>query len=145
MQNEHGIYQVGLKALLRKEEKVLLLRDATTGRFDLPGGRIASTEFGIPLEEILAREIREELGEAMVYVLGSPLFQYRRHNMEHDMPVFITVYDATLVSGGIVLSDEHSSYEWVDPRGVVFKESDFGNASEHVAMQKAFDIFSAGK
>lgn len=142
MNNEYGIYYVGLKALLQKDGKVLLLRDKKTGRLDLPGGRIDSTEFEVPLEEILTREIREELGDDIVCRLGKPLFQYRRYNMERNMPVFLTVYEATVVSGEVRLSEEHSSYEWAEPKGMKFTEADFGNSNECIAMQKAFDRLS---
>lgn len=140
MENEHGIYQVGLKVLLRKGETVLLLSDAWNQKLDLPGGRIAGDEVEMPLEKIIAREIREELGEGIVYTLGKPLFQYRRQNPALTLPVLITVYDAQLISGDVVLSHEHSSYQWVNPREVTLQESDFGFGNEEcIAMKKYFD------
>src|SRR6185369_10316444 len=104
MSTEYGLYHIGLKALIRKEDTLLLLRDKQTGHLDLPGGRINADEFEVPLVEILAREIQEELGTAIAYTIEKPLVQYRRYNMKHDMRVFITVYDVRYVSGDIILS-----------------------------------------
>ncbi|HSX24480.1 MAG TPA: NUDIX hydrolase [Candidatus Andersenbacteria bacterium] len=136
---EHAIYQIGLKVLLHHNGLFLLMKDAWTGHFDLPGGRMDSSEKQLPLSEILAREIREELGNSVLYALGSPLFQYRRVPFRPGTDVFITVYDGEFISGTITLSEEHSSYEWIDPKSFSFKKEDFGNEEEYIAMQHYFD------
>ncbi len=71
-------YQVGLKILLKKEDKFLFLIDSSTGFLDLPGGRIDEIEHETQLTEIIAREVNEELGENIKYKLGKPIFQFRR-------------------------------------------------------------------
>lgn len=134
MTEQYGVYHVGLKALFRRGNSVLLLRDATTGRIDLPGGRINQDEVHTSIGDALRREIREELGANITYTLQGPLFQFRRANREGSAMVFITVYGAEFIDGTIELSDEHSSYEWVDPTTVEFQESDFGNAEETQVM-----------
>jgi ADP-ribose pyrophosphatase YjhB (NUDIX family) len=137
MKRDFAIYQVGLKILLRRGRKVLFLRAAYKKCFDEPGGRIDTVEHRMPLEKVLAREVREELGNVR-YTLGGPLFQFRRYIRKKRMWVFLTVYDACFVSGTITLSGEHSSYEWIDPTVFRFSRKDFANNEEYVAMASYF-------
>ena len=63
------IYYIGVKGLIRNNAgKVLITQEPTFfvggGKWELPGGKIANGEENISLEDILQREIREELGEA---------------------------------------------------------------------------------
>ena len=138
MQNTHATFQIGIKALLRKDNLILFLRDTKTGHLDLPGGRMDESEKSLPLPAIIAREIQEELGSNVRYRLGSPLFQYRRDNKHTSIPVFITVYDAEYISGEITLSEEHASYDWLDPKTLTLKEEDFGNTEEAQTMNNYF-------
>ena len=62
MKRDYGIFHVGLKVLLKKENTYLFLK-TEPGYFDLPGGRIDNVEYRTPLMNVLAREIREELGD----------------------------------------------------------------------------------
>lgn len=134
----HAVFQIGLKVLLRKGGKVPFLKDSETGHLDLPGGRIDESESSLPLFDIIAREIQEELGKDIQYKVGAPLFQYRRNNKQHAMPVFITVYDAEHISGEITLSEEHTSCDWLDPKTIAFQESDFGNTEEADTVNNYF-------
>lgn len=138
MKRDYGIFQVGLKILLRKGDKVLLLRDDKG--LDLPGGRIDNVEYQTPLEKIIAREVREELGPKLKYVLGNPLFHFRRvrRNGTKLLHVFVVVYDAQWKTGEIKLSFEHSEYAWIDPRTYILKRSDFGQKEEYQAFKKHF-------
>lgn len=142
MKRDYGIFQVGLKVLLRKGSKVLLLRMNDDDRWlDLPGGRIDNVEYRAPLEKIIAREVREELGPKLKYVLGKPLFCFRRLRRGKNLNpayVFLVVYDAEWIAGDINLSFEHSSYEWVDAKKFRLKRSDFGQEEEYGAFKKYF-------
>lgn len=120
---DFGIYQVGQKILLQRPDgKVLFLR-LKSGRFDLPGGRIDNGEYRMPLEKILAREIREELGDEITYRIGSVAFQY--HFPHKNGGTFITVFHAGYISGEIALSNEHKSFMWVSPEIFRFQKKDF--------------------
>lgn len=140
MKRDYGVFQVGLKILLRKGGKVLLLRDDQG--LDLPGGRIDNVEYRVPLEKIIAREVREELGPKVKYVLGNPLFHFRRTrpNSPGADPafVFLAVFDAEWKVGEITLSLEHSSYDWMNPKTHVLKRSDFRQDEEYRAFKKYF-------
>ena len=55
-------FEVSLKAAIVHERRLLLLKEADTGYWELPGGRIDVGEERLAHDAILAREIREELG-----------------------------------------------------------------------------------
>ena len=136
---EYATYYVALKILLKKGDEFLFLKDAKNCHFDQPGGRIDNVEHKVSLIEILGREIREELGEDVKYKLGRPLFQFRRHWDDKGVHIFLTVYSGEYISGNIKLSDEHSGYEWINPRKSNFKHEDFFNEEEYLAFQKYFN------
>lgn len=142
MLNDCATYHVGLKVLLRKENTVLILRDAQTGHADLPGGRINISEEHLGLHEIIDREIQEELGKELRYTLGKPLIQFRRIVLERDLRIFITVYEGLYTTGTIILSSEFTSYEWVNPKKVKFSEKDWGTKEQYEAMNTLFTLLS---
>jgi len=135
----YATYHVGLKILLKKEDEFLFLTDAVGKHLDLPGGRIDDVEHNVPLTEVIAREVGEELGEEMKYKLGKPVFQFRRHFESKNMHVFLTVYEAEYLSGEIQLSDEHSNYQWINPRKVDLTEKDFFHKEEYLAFKMYFE------
>lgn len=154
-QNAHGIlplserismpkikrefYQVAIKILLKKEDKFLLLK-SYDGLWDLPGGRINKGEDKIPLEKILAREVREELGN-IKYRLKYPLFQFRRLIASSGLKIFIVVLEAEYISGKIKISAEHKSSAWINPKGFKPKIKDFFCQEEFEAFKKYFERF----
>ncbi len=139
---EFGVYFVALKLVLWHGKKILILRDKKYGWLDLPGGRTEDSEYERPLEKILAREVREEIG-AVRYKLGNPVFQYRRWHHTRGVHIFTTVYEAQYVSGAIKLSDEHGSYEWLDPAAIRLTPQLFTTKEERRAFKKYFA--AAGK
>ena len=138
---DYALYQVALKILLIKDNKILFLRDATSGYWDLPGGRIDNVENKVSLKKILAREIREELGGRVKYKLGNPVFQFRRSTKTKGVCNFLTVYEAEYLGGDINLSFEHSNYEYINPTAYKFKKKDFFNREEYLAH---LDYFKNG-
>jgi len=131
-------YHISLKILLRRGDEFLILNSQSGKFFDLPGGRIDEQDRAVPLEDILAREVREELGPNFVYKLGGPLFQFRRHLKRTDYHVFVPVYDAKYLSGDIKLSDEHTGFFWTKAPDFKFEESQFLSAEEYRAFKKYF-------
>ena len=53
------IQQVSIKGILCRNDKILFLKTATRGIYELPGGRI---DFGESAKQTFKREIEEELG-----------------------------------------------------------------------------------
>lgn len=115
--NGKDVYFVAVKLLLRDGDKLLITHDIF-GDWDLPGGRIKKAEFERPLEAVIARKMREELGADVEYELGSPKVFFRVERVEQgiDMPVriFAVGYEAQYKGGAIQLGDHHDEYRWVD-------------------------------
>jgi 8-oxo-dGTP diphosphatase len=135
--NNYATYFVAMKILVKKNGMFLFLRDVSGKRFDLPGGRIDANENFVALNKIIAREVREELGKKFKYELGPVLFQYRRI-FQDDKKIFITVYEAKYLSGEIKLSDEHTEFQWIDPKYFKFGQKDFLHKEEYLAFKKHF-------
>lgn len=137
MKKSPAVYYVALKALFKKDGRVLFLKRTESGNFDLPGGRIDTDEYATPLEEILRREIREELGEKISYHIGRPLFTYRQQYFGKGGPdIFMIVHEVELLGGEIELSDEHNEYVWIDLQNFVMDESKVFSKEEYAAYQK---------
>tara|TARA_Y100000310_G_C20432573_1_gene692178 strand:+ start:169 stop:609 length:441 start_codon:yes stop_codon:yes gene_type:complete len=138
--SKQAVFQVSLKVLLRKDEKVLITT-SSDGDLDLPGGRVDVGEEGIPLEDIITREVREELGENVEFSLGSILFVNRLVRNGGEQWVFHIIFDAEYISGDIKLSDEHINYKWVDRGSYEVSREDFlpGDQDKYEAFKKYFD------
>ena len=134
------LFEVSLKILLRSSDKVLLTRDPE-GYIDLPGGRIDAGEENASFKDIIAREVREELGESIKFTLDTVLFIYRRS--VHSDDYLGVVFDAEYISGDIELldSNEHVSYKWVDRRIYKLKREDFllAHQEKYEAFKKYFE------
>lgn len=125
MYTNHMKLYVGVKALIVKEGKVLLLREAkydegtNEGKWDVPGGRIEPHE---TLAAALAREVFEESGlsiEAQEVLSVNETFPTIKGEESHIVRIH---YLASYKSGEVVLSADHDQYEWVDESGLVGKE-----------------------
>ena len=107
---------VASKAVIEKEGKILLIREAPTyadssqtALYDIPGGRI---EPGQTLEEALLREIKEEVG--IEVRLGVPFFvnEVRRTVRGEEWQIIRVFYAAPYVSGDVTLSADHDAELW---------------------------------
>ena len=116
---EPETYHVATKAFIRKGDDVLLCLESLGKKWDLPGGRIGVGEFDVPLEEILKREIVEELGPNLKYKNNGPaaIFRHRRPEItsenKPEVRVLMIGFELEYLGGDIALSDEHSECRWV--------------------------------
>lgn len=121
------LYFVAVKLLLRDGDKLLITHDIF-GDWDIPGGRLRKNEFDAPLESVIERKIREELGDDVKYKLGKPKVFFR-HEREEDalqgnwVRIFAVGYEATYLGGDIGYGDHHDQMEWVDVKS--FKPEDY--------------------
>ncbi len=112
--------RVAAKAIITNEAgRILILREANTytegtniGKFGLPGGRIEAAE---PFFEGLAREVKEETG--LTVSTGSPVhvdewWPVIRGVKTHIVGMFIACKPT---AGELVMSEEHDTYEWIEP------------------------------
>lgn len=112
------LYFVAVKLLLRDGEKLLITHDIF-GDWDLPGGRIKIDEFNTPLEGVIKRKMREELGADVNYKIGEPKVFFRVERAEHNLNgklvrIFGIGYDAEYLGGKIHLGDHHDQMLWVN-------------------------------
>jgi len=110
-------YFVAVKVLMKKGDNLLITHDVF-GDWDIPGGRIKPDEFDTPMEDIVARKMSEELGEAVRYELLEPKIFFRHERVEKSTNkkarIFAIGYEAIYQSGDIVLGANHDEYKWVN-------------------------------
>ena len=87
--------------------------------WDLPGGSMPPREFKTPLEKVVQRKMKEELGQSIKYKPGKPVI-FMRHERKENMPggrkkarIFAIGYKAIYKGGDIKLSKRHTEYKWV--------------------------------
>lgn len=102
-------FNVGVKAIIEHEGKVLLLRK--NDFWDTPGGRIDGDE---TTEATLHRELVEELPGIVNVRVGKLLHVVRLPGMPFgDHGLFLVWYQVTAnFPNGVQLSDEHQEYRW---------------------------------
>jgi len=111
-------YFVAVKVFLRDGDKLLVLYDKF-GAWDLPGGRIKPDEFETPLEDIITRKMREEVGGAVKFSAPKPVNIYFRverieARLNRKVRIFAVGYEAEYKGGEIIMGESMELYEWVD-------------------------------
>lgn len=119
MNRELQLFQVGIKAIFLRRGSLLVLRETAGPQYwELPGGRFDVGEHRLDPEDVLRREIREELGGDFRYRIGDPIRAWiRPPSPLRKHPAFLIGFRCAPVSGEIRLSDEHCEYRWVNARG----------------------------
>lgn len=124
MANEnHQNYHVAMKAFIRNGDKLLICKDTFIENeysevWDLPGGRINKDEYEVCFDDILNREIIEEVGN-IKYKNNGPAVIFRHRRPEQRLPekpiinILMIGFDIEYLSGDIKISDEHTEYKWV--------------------------------
>ena len=115
---------VGVKAVIVKDGKVLLLKDSSRPDFwDVPGGRIDDNE---TIEQTLLRELSEELPTHKNPVIGELLNAYRiPGSIKDDLGLVLLFYKVDVdFDGEITLSSEHTEYEWLSMEDALERGSD---------------------
>lgn len=110
---------LALKAIIRCQEKVLILQESShqerthTGRWGFPGGRIRVGEN--PFAG-LRREVKEETGLAIS--LGQPFAVSEWCPVIMGIPTQIVAVFilCTSTDDTVALSEEHDQYQWIEPR-----------------------------
>jgi 8-oxo-dGTP pyrophosphatase MutT (NUDIX family) len=138
---KYAIFNASFKLIIKKNNKILMLTESPSGCLDFPGGRLENNEIKNPLKDLFKREIREELGKDIKYKILGPAIQYRRYNKTTKMNVLVSAYEAEYLSGEIKLSDEHSKYEWINPKTYDLKGKKIKNKEEMLAFKNYFKIF----
>lgn len=115
------ISYIGVKALIVDDAgNVLITQEPLNfvggGKWELPGGKIANGEENTALEDILMREVREELGPYIDISIGKVIDVMRRPwnkpGASADQ-VMLAVFECRYQGGEIVLSEENNAYTWI--------------------------------
>jgi len=138
MKEDYTFYNVSLKLLLQKGNKILLLR-TDQNHYDLPGGRINKDEAKVTTEKIINREVKEELGSNVRFTIKEPIFYFRTES-KYGVEALIIVQKGDYLGGTIKLSKEHASYEWAYINKIKLLRKDFYPSDEekYIAFKKYF-------
>ena len=124
--DKNKISYIGVKALIVNDGgKVFITQEPTHfvggGRWELPGGKIANGEEAVPLEDILRREVKEELGDKFQMSIGNLIDVMRRPwnkpGASADQ-VMLAVFRCRYLGGDITLSHENNDFAWVTAKDV---------------------------
>ncbi len=108
-------FEVSLKAFIVRDGRALLVREADSGFWELPGGRIDVGEEWEAHERILAREIAEELGPAFLVEATDSVVTWTRRRPTDGVFQFIAGRICRHAGGEPVLSAEHDALTWLGP------------------------------
>jgi 8-oxo-dGTP diphosphatase len=101
--------KVTVKALIIKDNKVLLLQGGGRGWWELAGGKI---EYGENLKEALARELKEELNVDDVLIGEIIEARTRINDIGEPLHMVFIIYSCKLPSNEFQISDEHVDWKW---------------------------------
>ncbi len=105
-------FEVSLKAFIVRDDKALFVREADSGYWELPGGRIDVGEEWLPHAAILDREIAEELGPDLNVAFGLATVTWTRQRPTDGAFLFLVARIGRIVSGEPILSHEHCAMAW---------------------------------
>jgi 8-oxo-dGTP pyrophosphatase MutT (NUDIX family) len=131
-------YEIAAKALLYKDNQILLLTQSGDGAYDFPGGRMDKSEMELELTDILTREIKEELGPSVKFKVRDIAFVSKRYYMSHSQEhnILAIYFNVDYLSGDISISDEHTNFSWVDPKSILAHPDRFTTKNEYLSYKK---------
>lgn len=129
MTEEPARVTVSLRGAVFVEGDVLVVRRATDGGWELPGGRLGVGEDAVPG---LRREAREETGLRVEVSHPVHTVAWRNDRGEDRFGVY---YHATAGRRDVTLSHEHTAHEWAAPVQAVEMLSDPQGAAVELARE----------
>ncbi|SFK99311.1 ADP-ribose pyrophosphatase YjhB, NUDIX family [Halogranum rubrum] len=91
------------------DDRILVVRRASDGGWELPGGRLDADESTV---EGLRREVREETG--LDVAIRRPIYTTSWRN-DRGNGRYGVYYYCLAEGDGVTLSDEHTDYDWLTP------------------------------
>ncbi len=106
--------RIAVRAIIRKDEKTLLLRRANgrpsiLGKFELPGGQL---EYGEQPEDALSRYLKDDAGLVIQTAQLFDVLTYIDHDDRDIQYVFILYLASTVSPTDISLSQNYDHYLW---------------------------------
>jgi 8-oxo-dGTP pyrophosphatase MutT (NUDIX family) len=106
-------FNVGVKAAIVSDGRLLVVKHRTKGFWDIPGGRIDADE---SIEQTLRRELDEELPSHQHVEIGDLVCAYRVPGsvIDKETGLLLLVYRVEVgFDGDVQLSEEHSEARWM--------------------------------
>lgn len=107
--------RIAVRAIIRKDEKMLLLRRANgrptiLGKYELPGGKL---EYGEQPEDALSRYLHDETGLTIQTAQLFDVVSYIDHD-DRDLQYIFILYQVSFGVGGskVTLSQNYDHYMW---------------------------------
>jgi len=135
--SERQSYYIGIKGIIRNEAaKILILKDVSTGKWEVPGGRMDS---GQTIEGAFAREIGEEIEGATLTEFGSLLYAAQGEFLVEDShKLLLLFYEVKAeLPTNLVLSSEHTDSAWIDAQTI---ENYTMYTGDKVAVLRSFEL-----
>ena len=107
-------FEVSLKAFIVRGQAALFVREADSGYWELPGGRIDVGEEWVAHAKVLAREMHEELGPDFAVTFSAEAVTWTRQRPTDGVFQFIVARVGKAGSGDPLLSAEHDAMGWFD-------------------------------
>jgi 8-oxo-dGTP diphosphatase len=109
--SKHQQFNVGVKGLVVRGGRVLVLRAKDEDFWELPGGRV---DKGERIETTLRREIAEELGERDIQVKEIIHAQIGQYPLSPSLRLLLLMFRVHAQHlSRIVLSSEHTDARWI--------------------------------
>lgn len=142
MPKKYANFQLTIKVLIFNDKGDILVVHTPEGFMDFPGGRVDETEENFSYQDILQRELSEEIGDNFEYILGNFAFITRRFYKlyENNCHILAIFYEAKYLRGEIQLSKEHTSFEWINSKKLLKKNKNcFASTEEYIQLNQYFD------
>lgn len=111
-------YYIGVKGIIQDQDgRVLILKDSSTGKWEVPGGRMDENQ---TIEEAFSREIGEEIEDASLEEFGGLLFAAQgAFKVENAHKLLLIFYSVKVrLPSKLTLSSEHMDSAWVDEQSL---------------------------
>jgi len=113
-QPEHQTFNIGVKALILQDNRLMLLKRRDHNAWEMPGGRI---NVGEEIEETLLRELAEELPGLGPFAVGGIIHaqptEFTLPNGNRLMLLFLAVHAKLRLPAEVILSAEHEAMTWL--------------------------------
>jgi 8-oxo-dGTP diphosphatase len=110
---EHQIFEVGVKALIVRDDRLLLLKRRDYHKWEMPGGRI---NMGETIRQALRRELAEELPGSGNFAIRDIAYAHQADfvlDSGHQLLLLFFTVKTSSVDQALALSPEHEASMWV--------------------------------
>jgi 8-oxo-dGTP diphosphatase len=112
-QNDSEDYWPAVKAFILKNNNLLILKRTDDdidkpGIWEVPGGKLDNKE-----EDKILGLIREVKEETNLDIENIKEFSQRKFTLDSGRKISMTIYKCNPIGDNVIISQEHTSYEWI--------------------------------